>query len=137
MPPFTPPPSATPSGPAYSVQVALTGTDSVQGTFTQGVGQCQAAGSLSGTVSGQQVTLLMPGSNVSGQAVTLSPGDLQVTVGGHVWGVASAANAPHATSGTLQRNTNGSGSAQFQNLALQGNSAQQPQESGTITWTCA
>ena len=135
--PFTPPSTtATPSGPAYSVQVAVTGTDSVQGSFSQSVAACAPATNLAGTVQGQRVGLQMPGASPVGQPLPLSPGDIVVIVGGHSWGVASAANAPRASSGTLQRNADGSGSATFQNLALQGNLSQQPQESGTITWTC-
>lgn len=136
--PFTPPPSssAAPSGPAYAVQVALSGTDTVQGTFSQPVAQCSPPTNLAGTVQGQQVGLQMPGASPVGQSLPLSPGDIVVVVGAHNWGVASASNAPHASSGTLQRNSDGGGSAAFQNLALQGNLSQQPQESGTVIWTC-
>lgn len=132
--------TANPNG-TYNVTVSLTGTDLVQGTFTQPVdpgasSHCQPPNQLGGGVGGQQVQAQFPGAP-SGTPQALSPGDLLVTIGSHTWGVASAANAPHGTSGTLQRNTDGGGSAQFQNLALQTNFAQQPQESGSITWTCS
>lgn len=124
----------------YSVTVSLTGTDLAQGSFTQpvdaGGSRCQPPNQLSGNVGGQHLQAQFAGSpSASPQA--LSPGDLLLTIGSHTWGVASASNAPHGTSGTLQRNADGSGSAQFQNLALQTNFAQQPQESGSITWTCS
>lgn len=136
--PFTPPVTTpTPSGPAYSVQVTLTGTDAVQGTFTQPVSQCTPPTNLAGTVQAQHVELQIPSASPTGQSLPLSPGDIVVLVGSHSWGVFSASNAPHGSSGTLQRNSDGSGSTAFQNLALQGNLAQQPQESGSITWTCA
>jgi hypothetical protein len=143
--PFTPggSPSATSGGSpdgTYSVTVSLTGGDTVQGSFTQAVpaggGHCSSPGQLSGSISSQQVTLQMAASGASGSQ-PLSPGDLLLTVGSHTWGVASASNAPHGTTGSLQRNSDGSGAAQFQNLALQSNVAQQPQESGSVTWTCA
>jgi hypothetical protein len=125
------------------VQVSLSGTDTVQGSFTQAIAgatsaHCPVPNDLAGTVSPQHVELQLPSTTSGiGQPQPLSPGDIQLTVDGHTWGVASASNAPHATTGTLQRNSDGSGSASFQNLALQSNSAQQPQESGSITWTCA
>lgn len=125
----------------YNVTVSLTGTDQVQGAFTQAVdpgasSHCQPPNQLSGSVGGQHVQAQFAGTP-SATPQGLSPGDLLLTVGTHTWGVASASNAPHGTSGTLQRNSDGSGSAQFQNLALQTNFAQQPQESGSITWTCS
>ena len=125
----------------YSVTVSLTGTDLAQGSFTQPVDpgastHCQPPNQISGSAGGQHVQAQFTGTP-SGTAQALSPGDLLLTVGSHTWGVASASNAPHGTSGTVQRNSDGSGSAQFQNLALQTNFAQQPQESGNITWTCA
>ena len=125
----------------YNVTVSLTGTDPAQGSFTQPVdpgasSHCQPPNELSGTVSGPHVQAQFVGTP-SGTPQALSPGDLLLTVGNHTWGVASASNAPHGTTGTVQRNADGSGSAQFQNLALQTNFAQQPQESGSITWTCA
>lgn len=125
----------------YSVTVSLTGTDLVQGTFTQPVDpgastHCQPPNQLSGSPGGQHVQAQFTGTP-SGTPQALSPGDILLTIGSHTWGVASASNAPHGTSGTLQRNSDGSGSLQFQNLALQTNFAQQPQESGSITWTCA
>lgn len=137
----TPTPAAAPNG-TYSVQVSITGTDSVQGSFSQaivaGSAHCPVPTDLAGTASGQHLEVQMPAATSGiGQPQQLSPGDLQVIVGPHVWGVASASNAPHATSGTLQRNSDGSGSAAFQNLGLQTNPSQQPQESGSITWTCA
>lgn len=116
--------------------MALTGTDTVNGGFTQSISSCSPPSDLTGTVQGQSVDVKMPASAPIGTPQQLSPGDVTLTVGSHVWGVASASNAPHATSGTLQRNTDGGGSAAFQNLALQSNPAQVPQESGTITWTC-
>ena len=124
----------------YNVTVSLTGTDLAQGTFTQpvdpgAISHCQPPNQLSGSVGGQHVQAQFVGS-ASGTPQALSPGDLLLTVGSHTWGVASASNAPHGTSGTLQRNSDGSGSAQFQNLALQTSFGQQPQESGSITWTC-
>ena len=125
----------------YSVTVSLTGTDLAQGIFTQAVdpgasSHCQPPNQLSGSVGGQHVQAQFTGAP-SGTPQALSPGDLLLTVGSHTWGVASASNAPHGTSGTVQRNSDGSGSAQFQNLALETNFAQQPQEGGSITWTCA
>lgn len=139
--PFTPPatnptPTGAASGPAYHVQLTLSGTDAVQGTFSQSVSSCSPPTDLAGTAQDVPVHLTMPGSAPVGQAQPLSPGDIQLTIGSHVWGVASASNAPHATSGMLQRNSDGGGSASFQNLALQSTPSQQPQESGTITWTC-
>ncbi|MBV8527416.1 MAG: hypothetical protein JOZ75_03790 [Candidatus Dormibacteraeota bacterium] len=131
--------TANPNG-TYNVTVSLTGTDLAQGSFAQpvdpGGSRCQPPSQLSGSVGGQHVQAQFAGAP-SATPQTLSPGDLLLTVGTHTWGVASAANAPHGTSGTLQRNSDGSGSAQFQNLALQTNFAQQPQESGSITWTCS
>ena len=143
-PPFTPGGGPTPTSGGvngtYSVNVSVTGTDTVQGSFTQAVpgpgGKCPPPNQLSGSVSGQQITLQMPQSGSSAPQA-LSPGDVLLTIGSRTWGVASASNAPHGTSGMLQRNTDGSGSVQFQNLALQSNFAQQPQESGSVTWTCA
>lgn len=125
----------------YDVTVSLTGTDLAQGSFTQPVdpsasSHCQPPNELSGSVGGQHVQAQFVGTP-TGTPQVLSPGDLLLTVGSHTWGVASASNAPHGTSGTVQRNSDGSGSAQFQNLALQTNFAQQPQESGSVTWTCA
>ena len=125
----------------YTVTVSLTGTDVAQGSFTQLVdpgasSRCQPPNQLSGSVGGQHVQAQFVGTP-SGAPQALSPGDLLLTVGSHTWGVASASNAPHGTSGAVQRNSDGSGSAQFQNLALETNFAQQPQESGSITWTCA
>lgn len=122
------------------MQVSIAGTEAVQGSFTQAVAgsaRCPVPTDLTGTISGQHLDVQMPGTAGIGQARQLSPGDLQVRVGGDTWGVASASNAPHATTGTLQRNSDGSGSAVFQNLALESNPAQQPQESGSVTWTCA
>lgn len=123
------------------MQVTLTGTDTAQGSFTQaaqGSAHCPVPTDLAGDVSGSHVELQLPSAASGiGQPQTLSPGDLQVIVGAHTWGVASASNAPHATVGTLQRNSDGSGSTAFQNLALQSNPSQQPQESGSFTWTCA
>lgn len=145
-PPFTPPPGGTtptpgPANGTYSVQISLTGTDALQGSFAQPVAggvRCPVPSDLAGTVSGQHVDVQMPNAARGiGQPQQLSPGDLQVIVGGNTWGVASASNAPHATTGTLQRNSDGGGSTLFQNLALQSNPSQQPQESGTITWSCA
>lgn len=131
--------TANPNG-TYNVTVSLTGSDPAQGSFTQpvdpGAGRCQPPNQLSGNAGGQHLQAQFAGPP-SATPQTLSPGDLLLTVGSHTWGVASASNAPHGTSGTLQRNSDGSGSAQFQNLALQTNFAQQPQESGTITWTCS
>ena len=125
----------------YTVNVSLTGTDLAQGSFTQPVdpsasSHCQPPNQLGGTVGGQHIQAQFTGAP-SGTPQVLSPGDLLLTVGTHTWGVASASNAPHGTTGTVQRNSDGSGNAQFQNLALQTNFAQQPQESGSITWTCA
>lgn len=125
----------------YNVTVSLTGTDLAQGSFTQPVDpgastHCQPPNQINGSAGGQHVQAQFTGTP-SGTPQALSPGDLLLTVGSHTWGVASASNAPHGTSGTVQRNSDGSGSAQFQNLALQTNFAQQPQESGSITWTCA
>ena len=132
--------TGNPNG-TYNVTVSLTGTDLAQGAFTQPAdpgasSHCPPPNQLSGSVGGQHVQAQFTGA-ASGTPQTLSPGDLLLTVGSHTWGVASASNAPHGTSGTLQRNSDGSGSAQFQNLALQTNFAQQPQESGSITWTCS
>ncbi|HEX6538636.1 MAG TPA: hypothetical protein VF155_05605 [Candidatus Dormibacteraeota bacterium] len=131
--------TANPNG-TYTVTVSLTGTDLAQGSFTQpvdaGGSHCQPPNQLSGTVGGQHVQAQFAGAP-SATPQTLSPGDLLLTVGSHTWGVASASNAPHGTSGTLQRSSDGSGSAQFQNLALETNFGQQPQESGSITWTCS
>jgi hypothetical protein len=131
---------ANPNG-TYSVTVSLTGTDAAQGSFTQPVdasasSHCAPPNQLGGSVGAQHVQIQFAGAPPSG-AQALSPGDLLLTVGSHTWGVASASNAPQGTSGTVQRNSDGSGSAQFQNLALQTNFSQQPQESGSITWTCA
>ena len=125
----------------YNVTVSLTGTDPGQGNFTQPVdpaatSHCQPPNQLSGSAGGQHVQAQFVGTP-SGTPQTLSPGDLLLTIGSHTWGVASASNAPQGTSGTVQRNADGSGSAQFQNLALQTNFGQQPQESGSITWTCS
>ena len=125
----------------YTVTVSLTGTDLAQGNFTQPVDagasrHCQPPNQLSGSAGGQHVQAQFVGTP-SGTPQTLSPGDLLLTIGSHTWGVASASNAPHGTTGTVQRNADGSGSAQFQNLALQTNFGQQPQESGSITWTCS
>ena len=122
--------------------VAVSGTDNVQGSFTQAVDagagtHCSPPGQLSGTVSGTNITLQLTGAPPPVTVPVLSPGDLLLTLGTHTWGVASAANAPHGTAGSLQRNADGSGTAQFQNLALQSNFGQQPQESGSVTWTCA
>ena len=140
--PFTPPGTPTPvvTNGTYSVTVAVSGTDNVQGSFTQAVGasaHCSPPGQLSGTVSGQNITLQLSGAPPPVSVPVLSPGDMLLTLGTHTWGVASAANAPHGTTGSLQRDADGSGNAQFQNLALQSNFAQQPQESGSVTWTCA
>ena len=141
-PPFTPPattptPAPTPSGPAYTVQVSLTGSDAVSGSFSEPVAQCAPPSDLSGTVASHLVELqIHVGGAASGQPQGLSPGDIDVVVDSDTWGVASSANAPHGSSGSLQRNADGSGTASFQNLALQSNSAKQPQESGSITWTC-
>ena len=136
--------SATPgpNGGVYTVQVSATGSDAVEGAFTAtlaagSAAHCPAPNDLSGTIAGTRIELQMPqGSPVNGQPQQLSPGDIQFTVGNNVWGVASAANAPHPSSGTLQRNSDGSGSASFQNLALQSDPSRQPQESGSVTWTC-
>ena len=132
----------TPNNGTYSVQVSLTGSDPVQGTFTQtltaGSAHCPVPSDLAGTINGTHVEVQMPiTGSANGQSRPLSPGDLQVNVGSDMWDVASASNAPHGTSGTLQRNADGSGSTSLQTLALQSDPSRQPQESGSITWTCS
>ena len=146
--PFSPPvnPTATPAAAAspngtYTVQVSLSGGDAVSGTFTEPVpsssAHCAIPSDLSGTVGSRHVELQMSSASGPSSQQTLSPGDIQVVVDSDTWGVASASNAPHGSSGSLVRNADGSGSTAFQNLALQSDTAHQPQESGSITWTCA
>ena len=139
----TPTPGASSNG-TYTVQVALTGGDAVQGTFTEtlsasasSTAHCPVPSDLSGSVGSRHVELQMTISSGPSTQQTLSPGDIQLIVDGDTWGVASASNAPHGSSGSLQRNADGSGSASFQNLALQSDPSHQPQESGSINWTCA
>ena len=116
----------------------------MQGTFTEALtlpasstAHCPIPSDLSGTVASRHVELQMSITSTPSTQQTLSPGDIQVVVDADTWGVASSSNAPHGSTGSLQRNADGSGSTAFQNLALQSDSSHQPQESGSITWTCA
>ena len=146
----TPQPSSSSSGGSnggvYTVHVTANGSDAVDGSFTETLQlssqatsqRCPVPSDLSGSIAGTRVELQMSQSSTgSGQPQQLSPGDIQFIVAADTWGVASAANAPHPSGGMLQRNGDGSGSLSFQNLALESNPSHQPQESGSIIWTCA
>ncbi|MFN2581762.1 MAG: hypothetical protein ABR498_03365 [Candidatus Dormibacteria bacterium] len=135
---------ATGANGTYTVNVSVNGTDNVQGSFIEPLtlsnssAHCPVPSDITGDVSGKHIELQMPMNGApTGQSQALSPGDLQLIIGSNTWGVASASNAPHGTSGTLKRNADGSGAADFQGLSLQSNPAQQPQESGAVTWSCA
>lgn len=129
--------SSSARAPTYTAHVAVSGQDSVAGAFNAtAVSACGPPNDLSGTVAGHHVDLQMSSAGPAGQQVQLSPGDIVLVIDSDNWGVGSGANAPQGTTGTLQRNDDGSGALTFQNLYLQSNPSQVPQESGSITWTC-
>jgi hypothetical protein len=125
----------------FSVRVALTGKDAVSGSFiaraalAPGVSGCVSPSELTGNVGGHHVDLQINTSGGVNQQASLSPGDVNLIIDSDIWGVGSSANAPQGTSGTLQRSIT-HGALAFQDLYLQSNPAQVPQESGSITWTC-
>jgi len=132
----------TPGSPSYTVTVALTGKDQLGGTFAAHPGGnpssngCAVVSELSGTLGANRIDLQINTSAPAGQPAVLSPGDLNLIIDADNWGVGSSANAPQGTTGTLERRPDGSGSLTFANLYLQSNPAQEPQESGTVRWTC-
>ena len=131
--------TTTAGGVAYIVQASLSGSDSVQGSFTShNAGACGAPEHLTGIIGAHSISVLTPVGQgaTAGQAVSLTPGDVTVQVDSDTWVVGSSSNAPQGSSGQFEYMSNGSGTLTFQNLALSSNPARQPQESGSFQWTC-
>jgi hypothetical protein len=132
-------PSGSP-GPWYTFQVTLSGSDALQGSLRvpAGAGGCGLPSGFTGAIAGREVRFAINNrSEPTGQSAPLSPGDITLQVGGDTWNVGSSANAPQGTTGALQHGAAGSGRAGFANLYLVSNPMHTPQESGTISWSCA
>lgn len=114
----------------------MTGTIGVNGAYRVASSSCPPPSELSGSVGDEHVDLRIHVPGATGGPRQLSPGDIDVVLNDGTWSVGSSSNAPHGTSGTLQSSANGSGSVSVQNLYLQSNPSTQPQESGSITWSC-
>ena len=130
------------TGLRYTVHVSVSGRDSVAGSFVLspvvagGSATCLVPNDLSGSVGRHHVDVLIKSGVVGPTSQPLSPGAVELTIDSDTWTVGSSANTPTGTTGTLQRDPNGGGDLEFQNLALRGSPSSQPQESGSVTWSC-
>jgi hypothetical protein len=136
--------SASPSGAGgaqYTLQVDLNGLDAVQGSaIVPAANGCVQPTRIAATFGAHLVSLQINVKPQSGPPapLTLSPGDLTVTIDNDAWSVASSANAPQGTQGTITFTGAASADVSVQHL-FDGQSPRGPSsdEGGTISWSCA
>jgi len=132
--------SASSTGAMYTMVVNLRGVDTVQGTATVTAQDgCVQPKTIGASYGPHQVTLVLnvtPAPN--SPPVSLSPGDAILTVDTNTWTVASAANAPQPTTGTVSATGASSGTLSVQHMFAQSTPVgPSSDEGGTITWSCA